>query len=204
MCCMQVGVRDMDLVLQTAHLGSLPSFRTASLGPCSTRLLLAAYCLLILVSGLLTVLKLPSHVEVDTRRKVFHGMMVLMLLPTIFVDPAFVALALVIILAVFLLLDLIRASQLPPLSKPIASPLAPYSLHDPFDPILPSTPYSHQKALQDRVHHKAQSLKLTLTMYKACNSENPPSFTSRHADRTIRTPTKLSPAPSRPTYISRS
>ena len=70
--------------------------------------------------------RLSSVVEVDTRRKVFHGMMVAMLLPTIFIDPCFVSLALAIVLAVFLLLDLIRASQLPPLSGPIATFLTPY------------------------------------------------------------------------------
>ena len=52
--------------------------------------------------------------------------MVAMLLPTIFIDPCFVALALALVLAIFLLLDLIRASQLPPLSKPIARFLTPY------------------------------------------------------------------------------
>jgi dolichol kinase len=52
--------------------------------------------------------------------------MVAMLLPTIFIDPCFVSLALTLVLAIFLLLDLIRASQLPPLSKPIARFLTPY------------------------------------------------------------------------------
>lgn len=49
-----------------------------------------------------------------------------MLLPTIYIDPCFVSLALLIVLAIFLLLDLIRASQLPPLSTPIARFLTPY------------------------------------------------------------------------------
>jgi dolichol kinase len=65
-------------------------------------------------------------VEVDTRRKVFHGIMVAMLLPTIFLDPCFISLALSLVLAVFLLLDLCRASQLPPISKPLTNFLAPY------------------------------------------------------------------------------
>jgi dolichol kinase len=47
-------------------------------------------------------------------------------LPATFVDPTFAGLALSLILAIFLILDLLRASQLPPLSKPIASFLAPY------------------------------------------------------------------------------
>lgn len=96
------------------------------LGEANTRLLLFGYWAAILVLGLAVVLSLSSIVEVDTRRKVFHGMMVAMLLPTIFIDPAFVSLALELVLAVFLLLDLIRASQLPPLSGPIAKFLTPY------------------------------------------------------------------------------
>ncbi|KAF4511152.1 hypothetical protein G6O67_002972 [Ophiocordyceps sinensis] len=52
--------------------------------------------------------------------------MVGMFLPVTFVDPTFAALGLVLVLVIFLILDLLRASQLPPLSKPIASFLAPY------------------------------------------------------------------------------
>jgi dolichol kinase len=91
----------------------------------NTRLLLCAWCILILITGLGVVLSF-TFVEVDTRRKVFHGTMVAMLLPTIPIDPCFASLALVIILAVFLILDLLRASQLPPLSRPIAMFLTPY------------------------------------------------------------------------------
>jgi dolichol kinase len=53
-------------------------------------------------------------------------MMVAMFLPTTFVDPAFAALALSLVLAIFLVLDLFRASQLPPISKPLTYFLAPY------------------------------------------------------------------------------
>jgi dolichol kinase len=95
-------------------------------GEANTRLWIAAYCLLVLAIGMFTVLRLSAVVEVDTRRKVFHGMMVAMLLPTTFVDPTFIALALSLILAIFLILDLLRASQLPPLSKPLAYFLTPY------------------------------------------------------------------------------
>lgn len=95
-------------------------------GQANTRLVLSAYCLVTILAGLGTVLSLPAIVQVDTRRKVFHGTMVAMLLPTTFIDPCFVALALALVLAVFLLLDLVRASQLPPLSKPIARFLTPY------------------------------------------------------------------------------
>lgn len=52
--------------------------------------------------------------------------MVAMFLPATFIDPTFVSLALILVLAVFLLLDLFRASQLPPLSKPLTYFLAPY------------------------------------------------------------------------------
>jgi len=95
-------------------------------GAANTRLVVCMYCLGSIAAGIAVVLRLKDYVEVDTRRKVFHGMMVIMFLPTAFVDPAFVALAFAIILAVFLLLDLFRASQLPPLSKPLTAFLAPY------------------------------------------------------------------------------
>ncbi len=97
-----------------------------NLGAANTRLLICVYCLVIIAAGLAVVFRLSAVADVDTRRKVFHGMMVAMFLPTIFVDPAFVSLALILILAIFLLLDLFRASQLPPLSRPLTYFLAPY------------------------------------------------------------------------------
>ena len=97
-----------------------------AIGSRNTRLLICFYCLGIIVLGLATVFQLTMFVEVDTRRKVFHGMMVAMFLPTIFIDPLFISLALTLILAIFLLLDLFRASQLPPLSRPLTHFLAPY------------------------------------------------------------------------------
>lgn len=96
------------------------------LGAANIRLLVCAYDLGVIATGLAIVLRLSGSVEVDTRRKVFHGMMVAMLLPTIFVDPTFAALALILVLAIFLLLDLFRASQMPPVSKPLTYFLAPY------------------------------------------------------------------------------
>jgi dolichol kinase len=113
---------DGDSPYSVAHLGyvSLP------LHPSIVRLLLIAYCLTVLLLGITLVLNLTSYIEVDTRRKGFHGVMVAMLLPTIFVDPCFFSLALSLILAVFLLLDLFRASQLPPVSRPLTNFLAPY------------------------------------------------------------------------------
>jgi dolichol kinase len=107
-------------------LSPVEHFRHVILGEANARLVLAAYCACTIVVGLLSVFSLSAVVEVDTRRKVFHGTMVAMLLPTIFIDPCFVSLALTLVLAIFLLLDLIRASQLPPLSKPIARFLTPY------------------------------------------------------------------------------
>ncbi|TID27525.1 hypothetical protein E6O75_ATG00292 [Venturia nashicola] len=111
---------------RTTDLGRAEHLRQIVLGEANTRLCIAAYCVAILAAGMITVLRLTSVVEVDTRRKVFHGMMVAMLLPTTFIDPTFISLALIIILTVFLILDLLRASQLPPLSKPLAYFLTPY------------------------------------------------------------------------------
>ncbi|KAI1630640.1 hypothetical protein F4809DRAFT_256219 [Biscogniauxia mediterranea] len=100
--------------------------RRYHIGEANTRLILSAHCITIIFIGLVVVFRLSPIYEVDTRRKVFHFMMVAMFLPTTYIDPTFASLALSIILALFLLLDLLRASQLPPLSKPLASFLAPY------------------------------------------------------------------------------
>jgi dolichol kinase len=116
-----------EAIHQKEHpLSFIEYLRHVVVGEANTRLVLAAYCACTIVLGLISVFSLSAIVEVDTRRKVFHGTMVAMLLPTIFIDPCFVALALSLVLAIFLLLDLIRASQLPPLSKPIAKFLTPY------------------------------------------------------------------------------
>ena len=104
---------------------NIPLLRTA-IGPANTRLLLIAYWALVLLAGLLAVFSLTSIVEVDTRRKVFHGVMVAMMLPSTFVDPCACALALILILAVFLLLEVIRAGQIPPLGNAISRFVAPY------------------------------------------------------------------------------
>lgn len=97
-----------------------------SFGAANVRLAVCVYCTSIIALGLNVVFRLTSLVEVDTRRKVFHGMMVVMFIPSIFLDPPFAALALALVLAIFLLLDLFRASQLPPLSRPLTHFLAPY------------------------------------------------------------------------------
>ncbi|TQV98925.1 hypothetical protein V2A60_007378 [Cordyceps javanica] len=109
-----------------AGLGWVEKLRLQHFGAATTRLVLSGYWLGILLVGLLVVFQLKNTYEVDTRRKVFHFMMVGMFLPALYVDPAYAALALSLILAIFLILDLLRASQLPPLSKPIAAFLAPY------------------------------------------------------------------------------
>ncbi|KAL2191807.1 hypothetical protein L209DRAFT_748477 [Thermothelomyces heterothallicus CBS 203.75] len=100
--------------------------RLLTLGGPTTRLFLSAYWLFVILTGLAVVFRLSPVCEVDTRRKVFHFMMVAMFLPTTYVDPCYVALALALMLAIFLVLDLVRASQLPPLSRPIAKFLTPY------------------------------------------------------------------------------
>ncbi|KAJ8603573.1 hypothetical protein MRB53_042116 [Persea americana] len=103
-----------------------PSMLTETFGGPTIRLVLFAYWLLTLAIGISTVLFLTPHAEVDTRRKIFHAMMVLLLLPTTYIDPCFLYLGLILVLTVFLLLDLFRATQLRPLSKPLALFLAPY------------------------------------------------------------------------------
>ena len=115
------GLANMDTAT-----GWFEHLRQECLGPANTRLLLCFYCVVVLLIGIVVVLQLSTLVEVDTRRKVFHGIMVAMLLPTIFVDPCFCALALILVLAIFLLLDLFRASQLPPVSRPLTLFLSPY------------------------------------------------------------------------------
>lgn len=105
--------------------GLIPSIQ-ARYGLSNTRLTLFAYWALVVALGISMVLHLSSVADVDTRRKVFHGMMVIMLLPTTYIDPCFLSLALILVLAVFLLLELFRATQLRPLSKPLAQFLTPY------------------------------------------------------------------------------
>ena len=117
---------DSSLAGCTPGEGWVQHTRLNSLGAATTRLLLSAYFLLTILTGLAVVFRLSPVYEVDTRRKVFHFMMVAMFLPTLYVDPCYAALALALVLAVFLLLDLLRASQLPPLSRPIARFLTPY------------------------------------------------------------------------------
>lgn len=121
-----ISLPNSSVWIPLVPLGWIEQTRQQNLGQANTRLLLCVYCLAILLAGMAALLQLSSIVEVDTRRKVFHGVMVAMLLPTVFVDPCFTSLALILILAIFLLLDLFRACQLPPISKPLTAFLAPY------------------------------------------------------------------------------
>ncbi|KAK0933540.1 dolichol kinase [Friedmanniomyces endolithicus] len=97
-----------------------------ALGAANIRLLLLAYWISTIAFGLLAVFTLTAFVEVDTRRKVFHGVMVAVLLPTVFIDPCYCALGLGLVLAVFLLLEIIRAGLVPPLGSAIGRFVAPY------------------------------------------------------------------------------
>ncbi|KAI4285535.1 MAG: hypothetical protein L6R38_000556 [Xanthoria sp. 2 TBL-2021] len=120
-----IRLPDNEVSVKNIH-GWAEEVRWRRLGAGNTRLLICLYCVSTIGLGLAVVFRLSGFADVDTRRKVFHGMMVVMFLPTIFVDPTFVALALTLTLAIFLLLDLFRASQLPPLSRPLTNFLAPY------------------------------------------------------------------------------
>lgn len=99
---------------------------TGSAPAANLRLTIIGYWLLILAAGISLVTALSAHVEVDTRRKVFHGMVVVMFLIPGVLDPQFTHLCLSLALAAFLLLDVIRAGQLPPASRLIARFLQPF------------------------------------------------------------------------------
>ena len=110
----------------TDQVGWIEATRQNVLGPATTRLIICGYCMAVLLIGLATVQKLQSVIEVDTCRKIFHGTMVAMFLPTILIDPCFIALALMVVLVMFLLLEVARASQIPPIAKPLSNYLAPF------------------------------------------------------------------------------
>ncbi|TQS35811.1 hypothetical protein Golomagni_03753 [Golovinomyces magnicellulatus] len=106
--------------------GWIEFMRQAYFGAANTRLILSFYWISIFSVGLIAVLYLSPFFEVDTRRKLFHFMMLAVLLPTTFIDPIFVAFALSLALAIFLLLELIRTARIPPLSKFLAKFFAPF------------------------------------------------------------------------------
>lgn len=100
---------------------------TAGSAPAANlRLNIIGYWLLILVMGISLVTALLSHVQVDTRRKVFHGMVVGMFLVPGVLDPQFTHLCISLALVAFLMLDVVRAGQLPPASGIIARFLQPF------------------------------------------------------------------------------
>jgi len=90
------------------------------------RLGIIGFWAVILTIGLTIVTTFAPQLEVDTRRKIFHGMVVPMFLVPGLLDPPFTHLCLSIAVALFLLIDLIRAGQLPPASQYIARFLQPY------------------------------------------------------------------------------
>ncbi|KAL7270480.1 dolichol kinase [Rhizina undulata] len=90
------------------------------------RLMIIGYWAVVLALGISLVMFLSSRVEVDTRRKVFHGMVVAMFVIPGVIDPPFTHLCFTLALVVFLLLDLVRAGQLPPFSGWIARFLQPF------------------------------------------------------------------------------
>ncbi|KAF2280736.1 uncharacterized protein EI97DRAFT_471743 [Westerdykella ornata] len=113
----------------------LPSSLHLSPGPASTRLLLTLYLLIVLIAGLTLVLSLPflsatipffPTPDVDTRRKTFHFTMVALLLPTLYIDPLFLHLALALVLALFILADLARAAMVAGIGQRIARFLTPF------------------------------------------------------------------------------
>ncbi|KAI0999715.1 hypothetical protein K3495_g8481 [Podosphaera aphanis] len=111
---------------ETYRNSRMELLRKISIGEANTRLIICGYWLSIITIGLVIVMHISSLCQVDTRRKIFHLMMVAMLLPATYVDPTFAALALSLMLAIFLLLDIFRASRLPPLSKSLAYFLEPF------------------------------------------------------------------------------
>lgn len=116
----------LPLITANSISPHLQSYLPLTIHPSTLRLSLILYAFLVLFTGITTVVLLTPYLYVDTRRKIFHFTMVCLLLPTTPLDPCFLSLALTLILAIFLLLDFIRAAQLRPLSKPIAQFLTPY------------------------------------------------------------------------------
>ncbi|KAI9720922.1 MAG: hypothetical protein M1828_005492 [Chrysothrix sp. TS-e1954] len=115
----------LSLVRQS-DMDNIQHYRAPATSP-TLRLYLLAHFIITLTLGLLTTFSLsPSIADVDTRRKIFHFTMVILLLPSIFLDPPFLALTLSLVVSVFLLLEVVRAGQLRPLSKPLARFLSPY------------------------------------------------------------------------------
>lgn len=121
--------------------GWVEHVRRDIVGEANTRLILSGYFVSVIACSLLLVFR-ARGIDTDTRRKVFHGMMVSMLLPTLFIDPLFLALAFIVILNTLLVLDVCRAACLPPIARPIAAFLAPYvDTRDSRGPVVVSHMY---------------------------------------------------------------
>lgn len=92
----------------------------------NTRLIIIGLWAAVLIVGLSFVGFFTPRFSVDTRRKVFHGMAIIMFLIPGLIDPPFTHLSLSLAVSIFLLVDLVRAGQLPPVSHYIARFLQPY------------------------------------------------------------------------------
>ncbi|KAH0605965.1 uncharacterized protein H6S33_004422 [Morchella sextelata] len=99
---------------------------TGSAAAANLRLSIIALWALIIAIGITLVTALSPYVQVDTRRKVFHGMVVVMFLIPGVLDPQFTHLCLSLALGAFIILDIVRAGQLPPASRFIARFLQPF------------------------------------------------------------------------------
>lgn len=74
-----------------------------------------------------TVMLRAHHWQLDVRRKVWHGCVVVMFLPAVAVDPEFTALSFAIALVLFLLTEVARATAFPPIGPSIHRILEPYT-----------------------------------------------------------------------------
>lgn len=113
-------------VIRKAIGGLTISSLRVAIGPGNVRLLFIAYCISVLSIGLAAQTLLATRIEIDTRRKIFHGVLVAMLLPTIAIDPCLISLALTVSLGIISILELIRAGQVWPLGEILSRFLAPY------------------------------------------------------------------------------
>src|SRR5690606_12728280 len=76
-------------------------------GTDTLRLHIVFYWALILIIAIPTSLILHPYIRLDTRRKIFHLTVVIILLPTLPLQPQFIALVLSVLLPLFLFTDLL-------------------------------------------------------------------------------------------------
>lgn len=88
---------------------------------------LLAYWISILLISLPLIMKHSASWQLDVRRKVWHGMIVLMFLPTINIDSYFVSMAMCVAIILFVLVEVIRATAMPPFGSIIHQTLLPYT-----------------------------------------------------------------------------